>query len=310
MRSKHISDEQIDAAVGAWFASAHKDGATFRTRMREAIVALRPAAQPAVPVGWQPVAEDDLTAFEKFIADRSQNAPFIPADAHTLANATMHMIREVRDTRARLSAAPAAQPVGDMPMPTNEDQAAAMQMLGQAWLEQHAPHRLKAAQPTGDVMALLDQIKGALGHPDNVAMVDRVVKLLTSAQPVGELVAISNHEKDCATCAHQTLPPYVPKCQQCNRLATGARRNWQPQTNYHPQPAPIVDEHGNAMVLAAHLAVETIAQMEQPQASWTVPVYVPADQAQKVLEAIRLERESDALHQAQVRAAVMRKHPQ
>lgn len=81
--------------------------------LKSIVIEAMTAQQPADPVGWQPVAEDDLTAFEKFIADRSQNAPFIPADAHTLANATMHMIREVRDTRARLSASPAAQPVGE-----------------------------------------------------------------------------------------------------------------------------------------------------------------------------------------------------
>lgn len=72
-----------------------------------AILALRPQAESSE---WQPVTEDDLTAFEKFITERSQNAPFIPADANTLANATMHMIREVRAARALR---PAAQPMTD-----------------------------------------------------------------------------------------------------------------------------------------------------------------------------------------------------
>lgn len=32
----------------------------------------------------------------------------------------------------------------EVPMPTNEDQAAAMSLVGEAWLREHAPHRLRA----------------------------------------------------------------------------------------------------------------------------------------------------------------------
>ena len=32
---------------------------------------------------------------------------------------------------------------GTVPMPTNEDEAAAMALLGHAWLKEHAPHRLR-----------------------------------------------------------------------------------------------------------------------------------------------------------------------
>lgn len=95
-----------------------------------------------------------------------------------------------------------------------------------------------AAQPVGwktEALRLFDLYAANLLNNANAQATstrDSFRALLSvppAAQPVGESVAISDHEKDCATCAHQTLPPYVPKCQQCNRLATGARRNWQAQ---------------------------------------------------------------------------------
>lgn len=46
----HITDEQIDAAVNAWFDSAKKGRTPFRTRMREAILTL--AAPQGEPVAW------------------------------------------------------------------------------------------------------------------------------------------------------------------------------------------------------------------------------------------------------------------
>lgn len=52
------------------------------------------------------------------------------------------------ELRALYAAQPA--PVPAVPMPTTEDEAAAMQMLGQAWLEQNAPHRLKPAPAPAD----------------------------------------------------------------------------------------------------------------------------------------------------------------
>lgn len=76
------------------------------------------------------------------------------------------------------------------------------------------------------------------GNPESIVEARR---LKHEADKVPELMAriragqeqaqqpSAEHEKDCATCAHQALPAYANKCQQCNRLATGARRNWQAQ---------------------------------------------------------------------------------
>lgn len=62
---------------------------------------------------------------------------------------------------------PATADVETVPMPQNVAQARAMTLLGHAWLEEHAPHELKASAP--EPVALTDeevdvQIEGALGH--------------------------------------------------------------------------------------------------------------------------------------------------
>lgn len=42
-----------------------------------------------------------------------------------------------------------------VPMPQNEDEAALMALLGELWLREHAPHRLKRAEQRGEVVGWL-----------------------------------------------------------------------------------------------------------------------------------------------------------
>lgn len=55
---------------------------------------------------WQPISEADLVRLELWLAEGRERSAFIPADAAVLANATAHMIREVRAARAASAARP------------------------------------------------------------------------------------------------------------------------------------------------------------------------------------------------------------
>lgn len=59
-----------------------------------------------------------------------------------------------------LATPPAAQ-ADSVPMPQNEDDAAAMAVLGESWLRHNAPHRLKTAAQAGD---------GVVGWRENFGM--------------------------------------------------------------------------------------------------------------------------------------------
>lgn len=53
----------------------------------------------ALGVALPRVADDDLTAIEKFLAKRRDGAPFFPADANWLANVAALLVAEVRASR-------------------------------------------------------------------------------------------------------------------------------------------------------------------------------------------------------------------
>jgi hypothetical protein len=89
--------------------------------------------------------------------------------------------------------------------------------------------------------------------PNEQAALDFVVSML-EAQP------ITANLKDCATCAHQGLPAYAPRCQQCNRLASGARRNWQAQ----PSTCAAV-QHSDQMVCDRCKAAWDVNDPEPPE---------------------------------------------
>lgn len=55
------------------------------------------------------------------------------------------MVEDAR-TIELAAGAPNVQPKGTVPMPTNEDEAVGMALVGEAWLREHAPHRLKPTQ--------------------------------------------------------------------------------------------------------------------------------------------------------------------
>lgn len=85
--------------------------------------------------------------------------------------------------------------------------------------------------------------------------------LMGEAEPA----CIKENEKDCATCAHQHLPAYATKCQQCNRLATGARRNWEPNA----EPVPMSDQQ-REWFQAGYEACERDASVcQQPPTGWS-----------------------------------------
>lgn len=69
------------------------------------------------------------------------------------ADALAKLETERINLRAAIGAALAAQPKGTVPMPTNEDEAAGMALVGEAWLRANAPHRLKHAQAPAPVAA-------------------------------------------------------------------------------------------------------------------------------------------------------------
>jgi len=57
-------------------------------------------AAPKLPEPFQPIESVDLDYLEGLLPDLMEKSVFFPADAHTLANMTAHMIREVRASRA------------------------------------------------------------------------------------------------------------------------------------------------------------------------------------------------------------------
>lgn len=110
----------------AWSYTADQ----MRDYARAAVSEANLLAAKAVPAG--------LAAHWDKLADQAQREGLLTAaDAY----------RVCADQLRQESTPPAPYPADRVPMPTNSDQAAAMSLLGEAWLRANAPERLRATPP-------------------------------------------------------------------------------------------------------------------------------------------------------------------
>lgn len=107
----------------------YRDLPTIAAAAREALADIdsKPATEQAEPV-------DRQAAFEAWL----ENYPIqvVEDDYEICFDAFMAGMKAAQPARSDF-----------VPMPENENQAAGFALVGEAWLREHAPHRLKATQP-------------------------------------------------------------------------------------------------------------------------------------------------------------------
>lgn len=142
LRYTNLTKSQARALISHWLDGVEPDPKLFDTVSRVTL-------SEAVNCDLNEYL-DLIDCYAKGIKRRLDNKDYFGDDVpvglkngpiYSAAERADFIINCIRGMRAILS--PSTSPVNEVLIPTNEDQAAAMQMIGLRWLQQNAPHRLK-----------------------------------------------------------------------------------------------------------------------------------------------------------------------